>query len=68
MRGAPARAIQELAGHANRSTTQCYMYLTPAATRAAIALLEVRYGNGVATAQGAAIRSEYLRMVMLSMP
>lgn len=31
MRGAPARAIPELAGHQDRGTTQCYMHLSPAA-------------------------------------
>ena len=39
MRGAPARAIQELAGH-NLSMTQRYMHLSPAALDAAIRLLE----------------------------
>ena len=29
MRGAPARAIQELAGHQDLATTQRYMHLTP---------------------------------------
>ncbi|MBU8923281.1 MAG: tyrosine-type recombinase/integrase [Bacteroidales bacterium] len=41
MRGAPARAIQELAGHKNLSTTQRYMHLSPAAVEAAIRLLEM---------------------------
>ena len=40
MRGAPARAIQELAGHRDLSTTQRYMHLSPAAKGAAIRLLD----------------------------
>ena len=40
MRGAPARAIQELAGHQNLDTTQRYMHSSPAALDAAIRLLD----------------------------
>ncbi len=40
MRGAPARAIQELAGHQELGTTQRYMHLSPAALDAAIRLLD----------------------------
>lgn len=36
MRGAPARAIQELAGHQDLITTQRYMHLSPAAIEGAI--------------------------------
>ena len=44
MRGAPARAIQELAGHQDLTTTQRYMHLSPAALDGAIRLLD---GSGV---------------------
>ena len=40
MRGAPPKAIQELAGHADLTMTQRYMHLSPAALDAAIGLLE----------------------------
>jgi integrase len=42
MRGAPARAIQELAGHQNLRTTERYLHLSPTATQSAIALLNQR--------------------------
>jgi site-specific recombinase XerD len=42
MRGAPVRAIQELAGHQEIGTTQRYMHLSPAAIASAIGLLERR--------------------------
>jgi len=46
MRGAPARAIQELAGHQDLGTTQRYMHLSPAALDAAIRLLETPMESG----------------------
>jgi integrase len=42
MRGAPVRAIQELAGHQELGTTQRYMHLSPAAIDGAIRLLDER--------------------------
>ena len=41
MRGAPARAVQELAGHRDLGTTQRYMHLSPLAIEAAIRMLEL---------------------------
>ena len=40
MRGAPLRAIQELAGHRELGMTERYMYLSPAALDSAIRLLD----------------------------
>jgi integrase len=40
IRGAPAKAIQELAGHADLTTTMRYMHLSPAARDSAIKLLD----------------------------
>jgi len=40
MRGASAKAIQELAGHRDLMTTQMYMHLSPAALEDAIRLLD----------------------------
>jgi integrase len=46
MRGAPAGAIQALAGHQDLATTQRYMHLSPAALDAAIRLLETGQPRG----------------------
>ncbi len=42
MKGVPARAIQELAGHRHLSTTQRYMHLSPVAIESAIRVLDQR--------------------------
>jgi site-specific recombinase XerD len=55
MKGAPARAIQEVAGHQDLTTTQRYMHLSPAAIDGAIRLLEspgVLPGRGNIVATG----------------
>jgi integrase len=49
MRGAPARAIQELAGHQDLLTTQRYMHLSPTALDSAIRLLD---SSGVRPSRG----------------
>jgi integrase len=55
MRGAPPKAIQELAGHESLTTTLRYMHLSAGARDEAIALLNRRevYGNLTATEGGA---------------
>ena len=45
MRAAPAKAIQELAGHTDLTTTMRYMHLAPGSLRAAVDLLENRPGR-----------------------
>ncbi len=47
MKGAPVRAIQELAGHQDLSTTQRYMHLSPAAKDSAIRLLDEPFRDQV---------------------
>jgi integrase len=46
MKGAPAKAIQELAAHANLTTTLRYMHLSPSARASAIGLLNDRGKDG----------------------
>jgi integrase len=48
MRGAPAKAIQELAGHQDLTTTLRYIHLSPAARDTAIRLLDGRPAKGAA--------------------
>jgi integrase len=62
MRGAPTRAIQELAGHREMSMTQRYMHLSPAALDSAIRLLDqtsgvTKFGDILATLPGSEGRS-----------
>src|SRR5580692_2798923 len=59
MRGAPAKAIHELAGHSDLTTTLRYMHLSPAARQGAIELLNRRpiFGDIVETA-GAGVENE----------
>jgi integrase len=45
MRGAPARAIQALAGHQNLTTTEGYMHMSPAAIDGAIRLLDQQFSG-----------------------
>jgi integrase len=52
MRGAPAKAIQELAGHLSLSTTLRYMHLSPAARESAIRLLDLPLASCDAAAHG----------------
>ena len=53
MRGAPPKAIQELAGHALITVTMRYMHLTPEAHKNAIDLLNSwPVPNGTSAAQG----------------
>lgn len=40
MKGAPPKAVQELAGYQDLSTTRRYMHLSPAALESAIQLLD----------------------------
>jgi integrase len=52
MRGAPAKAIQDLAGHQHLSTTMRYMHLSPSERERAIGLLNGRRAHGTMAAHG----------------
>jgi integrase len=52
MRGAPAKAIQDLAGHQHLSTTMRYMHLSPSERERAIGLLNGRRAHGTIAAHG----------------
>jgi integrase-like protein len=62
MRGAPARAIQELAGHQDPITTPRYMHLSPAAIEGAIRLLD-QQGPAKSPAHVGESRGEMLETV-----
>jgi len=56
IQGCPARAIQELAGHSDLTTTQRYMHLSPSPIEEGIRFLETRHrslrlGDMLETAQ-----------------
>ena len=57
LRGAPAKAIQELAGHKQLSTTFQYMHLSPAHRQQAIELLDTRPNDERFSTPGAASAS-----------
>ena len=46
MKGAPARAIKELAGHQSIAVTNRYMHLAPGELRSAITLLDRSAASG----------------------
>jgi site-specific recombinase XerD len=63
MRGAPVRAIQELAGHSDLGMTQRYMHLSPAALHDAIRLLD---GPSVEKNRGDILETEKAAAVSLT--
>lgn len=52
MKGAPVKAIQEFAGHAEMATTMRYMHLSEGARKDAIRLLETTDGDGSVSKTG----------------
>jgi len=65
MRGASAKAIQELAGHRDLMTTQMYMHLSPAALEDAIRLLD---GDGHGINRGEIVEAAGIELAALADP
>jgi site-specific recombinase XerD len=58
MKGAPAKVIQELAGHAHLSTTMRYMHLSPGHKEQAIRLLDARPDLRDEASRGGGVEAE----------
>ncbi|HET6440641.1 MAG TPA: tyrosine-type recombinase/integrase, partial [Anaeromyxobacter sp.] len=58
MRGAPAKVILELAGHAHLSTTMRYMHLSPGHKEQAIRLLDARPEVPKSASRGGGVEAE----------
>ena len=58
MRGAPARVIQELAGHVQLGTTMRYMHLSPGHKEQAIRLLDRRPEPSEVAGRGGGVEAE----------
>jgi hypothetical protein len=58
MRGAPAKVIQELAGHRHLTTTMRYMHLAKGHGKQAISLLDCRPSHAEPSSGGGGVEAE----------